>query len=311
MSAEAIMSKRGKRGAWHIGVIFCALYQPAILAGLQDPTGAPPAAGSDAPLAGPVLPDRRDLVFYPGDIEGLRPLSRKLLGNIWLDQKAIWTSPFHINRDDGLVWAGIGAITTGLILTDRRSTHVFENSAGQVQGGNSVSRLGAVYTIVPEVAGFYLYGVLADNQKARETGVLGAEALLDGLLLVEVLKTAAGRNRPNAGSRPGNFFEGGSSFPSGHSLATWGLASVIAHEYRDRKWVPFVAYGLAGVVGAARFSARQHYASDVFAGSAIGFFVGRYVVETHEVHAGHHRGKITPIAQPSTGTFGLNFAFTM
>jgi membrane-associated phospholipid phosphatase len=104
----------------------------------------------------------------------------------------------------------------------------------------------------------------------------------------------------------GDFFQGGASFPSGHSIESWALASVIAYEYRDRKWVPWIAYGLSSVVAAARFGARQHYASDVIAGSAMGFFIGRYVVNTHEAHAGHHHGAITPIIQPGTGTYGLN-----
>lgn len=234
-----------------------------------------------------------------------------MASNVWLDQKAIWTSPFHMKRKDAGWWAGFGALTAAAIVTDRRTTHLLENSAGQVRWGNNVSRVGAVYTVLPEVAGFYLYGVLSDNQKARETGVLGGEALLDSLIVVEVLKTAAGRNRPNAAHEPGNFFDGGASFASGHSIETWALASVIAHEYGNRRWVPFVAYGLAGVVGAARFSARQHYASDVIAGSAIGYFVGRYVVNTHEAHALHHHGVIgngviAPIANPGTGTYGLS-----
>ncbi|HXJ42029.1 MAG TPA: phosphatase PAP2 family protein [Bryobacteraceae bacterium] len=250
--------------------------------------------------------DKRDLVYYPGDVEHLKPFTRKLLSNIWLDQKTIWTSPFHMTRDDAGWWAGLGAITAAAIVTDRRTTHALENSAGQVRWGNNISKIGAVYTIAPEVAGFYLWGVVADNQKARETSVLAGEALLDGFIVVEVLKAAAGRNRPNAAQHPGNFFDGGASFPSGHSLATFALASVIAHEYGNRKWVPWVAYGLAGVVGTARFGARQHYASDVIAGSAMGFFIGRYVVNTHQAHAGHHHAALAPIVQPSTGTYGLS-----
>ena len=70
--------------------------------------------------------------------------------------------------------------------------------------------------------------------------------------------------------------------------------------------MPFLAYGLASVVGAARFSARQHYASDIVAGGAMGYFIGRYVVNTHEAHAGHHHAAIMPIVQPSTRTFGLD-----
>ncbi|HZL57764.1 MAG TPA: phosphatase PAP2 family protein [Bryobacteraceae bacterium] len=253
--------------------------------------------------------DRRDYVYYPGDTENVVPLGKKLLSNIWLDQKAIWTSPFHVDKEEAAEWLGLTAVTAALVVTDRRTSKVFENSSGQVSWGNHVSYIGSSYTLIPEVAGFYLYGVLADNQKARETGVLGGEALIDSLIVVEVLKTAAGRNRPNATSNPGDFFQGGASFPSGHSIASWALASVIAREYGDRKWVPYVAYGLAAVVGGARYAARQHYASDIFAGSAMGFFIGRYVENTHEAHAGHRHGRITPILQPSTRTFGVGYSF--
>jgi hypothetical protein len=58
-------------------------------------------------------------------------------------------------------------------------------------------------------------------------------------------------------------------------------------------------------VGLARFGARQHYASDVIAGSAMGFFIGQFVVNTHEVHAGHHHGTFAPIIQSGTSTHGL------
>ena len=257
----------------------------------------------------PETEDRRDLIYYPGDTERIRPLTSKLISNLWLDQKTIWTSPFHMDHHDALLWAGVGAVTAGLIATDRRSTHAFENSEGQIRWGNNISHAGAVYTVLPEVAGFYLYGVAADNQKARETGVLGGEALLDSLIVIEAFKAAAGRNRPNAPDKPGNFFSGGASFPSGHSIESWALASVIAHEYANRKWVPFVAYGLAGLVGSARFAARQHYASDIFAGGAMGYFIGRFVVNTHEAHAKHHHGIVQPIVQPSTRTFGLAVSF--
>lgn len=275
----------------------------------QAASGAVAAASQDTtpqiPSPATTGEDRRDLVYYPGDTEHIGPLTKKLLGNVWLDQKAIWTSPFHMNRNDAEWWALFGALTTGAVLTDRRTTHIFENSKGQVSWSNNVSNIGAVYTVLPEVAGFYLTGVALDNQKARETGVLGGEALIDGLIVMEVLKEAAGRNRPNNPDKPGYFFQGGASFPSGHAIESWALASVISHEYRNRKWVPWVAYGLSTVVSAARFGARQHYASDLIAGGAMGFFIGRYVVNTHEAHAGHHHGRIAPIVQPGTRTYGV------
>ena len=224
-------------------------------------------------------PDCRDRFYYPGDTENIGPLTGKLVRNTLLDQKEIWTSPFHAKHHVA-EWLGFSAVTAGLIATDRRTSRIFENSPGQVNWGNNVSRVGASYTLAPEVAGFYLYGVLADNQKSRETGVLGGEALLDSLIVVEVLKYATGRNRPNAVSHPGDFFKGGQSFPSGHSIASFALASVVAHEYGKKKWVPYVAYGLATAVGGSRYAARQHYASDIFVGAAMGYFIGRFVVNT-------------------------------
>jgi len=261
------------------------------------------------PLTAPVdQVDRRDLIYYPGDTEHIGALAHKLAANIWLDQRTIWTSPFHMhNKANAGRWIGFTALITGAVLTDRRTSHVLENSPGQVSWGDHVSNIGAAYTVLPVFAGFYAAGVFANNEKARETGILSGEAILDSLIVVEGLKLAAGRNRPNAPSKPGDFFQGGASFPSGHSGETWALASVIAHEYANRKWVPWVAYGLATTVAAARITAQKHYTSDVIAGSAIGFFVGRFVVNTHEAHAKHHHGTVTPLLNPSTSTYGVSF----
>jgi len=48
--------------------------------------------------------DRRDLVYYPGDTERIVPLTRKLAANMWLDQRTIWTSPFHAYKVDAANW---------------------------------------------------------------------------------------------------------------------------------------------------------------------------------------------------------------
>src|SRR3954453_5487647 len=75
--------------------------------------------------------DRRDLVYYPGDTEHVKPLARKLAANIWLDQKSIWTSPFHMDRHEALGRAGFGAVTAALIATDRSASDLLENSSTQ------------------------------------------------------------------------------------------------------------------------------------------------------------------------------------
>jgi membrane-associated phospholipid phosphatase len=258
--------------------------------------------------------DNRDLIYYPGDTETIVPLGKKLISNILVDQKEIWTSPFRMNRDDAAWWLLFGGATAGLIATDHRTSTIFENSRTQVVAGIDVSKTGAPYTLIPITATFYLTGVFADNAKARETGVLGTEAMLDGLIVAGVLKEIARRNRPDAPTDAGHFFSGGASFPSGHAISSWALASVVAHEYSHTKIVPVVAYGLASLVTGARFAARQHYASDLFFGGASGWFIGTYVYHTHELHHGHRHNPIsgiTPQIQPSTHTYGVALNLSM
>ncbi|MGH9642549.1 MAG: hypothetical protein ACRD3Q_08990, partial [Terriglobales bacterium] len=95
---------------------FAAPQQPAgqtqTAAGLPPQTEGPHEESAPQP---PVGPDRRDKIFYPGDTERLKPLGRKLVLNILLDQKEIFTSPFHINRENAKWWLLSGVTTAGLI----------------------------------------------------------------------------------------------------------------------------------------------------------------------------------------------------
>ncbi len=261
------------------------------------------------------IEDTRDRIYYPDDTERLKPLMWKLGGNVLLDQKEIWSSPFHMHSASAKWWLGFGAATAALIATDHRTSAAFENSKGQIRWGNNLSKIGASYTLLPVVAGFYGFGALENDPKAREVGVLGAEALLDSLVVVSVLKPIAGRNRPNAIDDQGNFFDRGASFPSGHAIETWSLASVISYEYGHTKFVPVVACALAGLVSVSRFAAQQHYASDLLAGGAIGWFIGRYVWKTHQDHAIHPHGhawlkpQVAPVVQPGSSTYALGLAW--
>lgn len=195
----------------------------------------------------------------------------------WRGQKAMWSSPFQMSRKDAKLWGAFGAATAALIATDKYTSTKLPNTPNQVSFSKHVSRVGAAYTTLPLAGGFYLYGKLRDVPKARETGVLGAEALLHSYAIVAILKIAAGRERPEDGDGGGRFFKGRHSFPSGHAMMSWSFASVISHEYGPRKITPIAAYGLASAVSVSRFTARKHFASDVLAGGAMGWFIGRYV----------------------------------
>ena len=83
--------------------------------------------------------------------------------------------------------------------------------------------------------------------------------------------------------------------------------------------MPILTYSLAATVSASRFTARKHYASDIIAGSAIGWFIGKYVFDHHldpNIHKRYETKpvsrlipEIRPVAVPSTRTYGIGLAW--
>ena len=214
----------------------------------------------------------------------------RLAPNIAADQKQIWTFPMQAAR--GRHWLPVVAIvsaTAVLIATDSRTAPPFHNTTA-FHGFNSVftSNATAAGTIAAPVA-LYLGGAIAKDSYARSTALLAGEAVADAEILTFVLKDIDNRKRPSGFSATGNFadswFEGGSwirsrgSFPSGHTIAAFSVATVFSRRYGHRhRWVPYVSYALAGVVGFSRVTQSAHFVSDVFAGAALGYSISRFAV---------------------------------
>ena len=208
-------------------------------------------------------------------------LEREFFKNILHDQKAIWTAPLHLNGSD-VKWvlpSSIGLMA--LITTDRITGDQMFGATRQVKASHDISFVGSVYGLGAVATTFYLIGRKNNDYRARETGLLSAEALIDSVITEAALKGITQRARPMDGGERSEFFDGGSSFPSGHSTQAWAVATVIANEYKHRRAVQIAAYGIAGAVSVARFTAHKHYLSDVLAGSALGYGIGKFVFNTH------------------------------
>jgi membrane-associated phospholipid phosphatase len=208
-------------------------------------------------------------------------LEHEFFKNILRDQKAIWLSPFHLGSRDVRWVAPLGIGTAVFIATDRHTSDEIAESSDQLKASQVVSYVGSGYGTASIAAAFYVFGRTKNDARARETGILGAEALLDGAIVGTVLKEITQRARPSAGKSRGDFFDGGSSFPSGHSMAAWSLATVVANEYSDHRAVQIGAYALASAVSISRYTGHNHFISDVLVGSAMGYGIGRYVYRTH------------------------------
>ncbi|GBC97215.1 Putative undecaprenyl-diphosphatase YbjG [bacterium HR16] len=97
--------------------------------------------------------------------------------------------------------------------------------------------------------------------------------LLTDQLSSHVLKELFGRARPCEmlqGVRAIDGCRHSASFPSSHAVNTFAAATLFAFFYR--RWVPWVAFGLAAVVSYSRVYLGLHYPSDVLGGAVIGAF---------------------------------------
>jgi len=207
-------------------------------------------------------------------------LESEFFKNILRDQKAIWTSPLHLRASDARWLVPLGAGTAALIATDQQTGDEVAESDRPLNASRIVSYAGSAYATGGVAAGFYLFGRANHNYRARETGILAGEALIDSAIVSTSIKTITQRTRPNGGKSRSDFFDGGSSFPSGHSTQAWTLATIVAHEYHDHVAVQIAAYATASAVSVARFTGRNHYLSDVLVGGAMGYGIGRYVYRT-------------------------------
>jgi len=192
------------------------------------------------------------------------------------DQKAIWTSPFHLHSQDKNWLAPLAVGTFSLMAGDENIMRHFGNSP--VAHSSSFSNYGLA-AMIGGAATLYLRGAATHDKQSRETGFLAGEAAVDGVIVAETMKLAFQRPRPNE-ANAGTFGGGGASFPSEHAVAAWSIASVIAQEYPG-PLTKLLAYGAAAGISLSRIAARQHFPSDVAVGSALGYLIGRYVYRAH------------------------------
>jgi membrane-associated phospholipid phosphatase len=206
-------------------------------------------------------------------------LGVSLLKHLAQDQEGLWTAPARITVQDSVWLVPLGGITAGLIATDRDTSLHISNSLHTQNRYTSFSNYG-IAALAGGTGALYLWGHFTDNDHAREAGLLAGEAAVDSLAIAEAVKYATGRNRPFQGTHNGEFWSGGDSFPSEHAAAAWSVASVLSHEYPG-PLPKLLAYGAAAAITAARVESKQHFASDVLVGSAIGWLTGEFVYNTH------------------------------
>jgi membrane-associated phospholipid phosphatase len=212
------------------------------------------------------------------------------------DQKALWLFPTQLAR--GRHWVPALAITgaTGvLIATDPHSEPYFRNNSAFEETSEIFSTTNTEIAEIGFPAVLYVTGLLRHDSYTQQSAMLAAEAYVDSAIPNVVIKDISRRLRPSAVAPDHDFrdtfFQAhvtvlgkGSSFPSGHATAAFSIAAVMARRYGEHKWVPWVAYGVAGLISLSRISDLAHFPSDVFLGAALGYTITRFDVFRQRDH---------------------------
>ena len=223
-----------------------ALALPAVSPG--ETSAVPPVAQAE--------PVRR------GAEDGRRTM-RRLPANLGRTAVGVWNA-------DNLVPFLVGGVAAGSasFLDD----DVRDSAAANQLGWGSTFETGGgpIYSTI-FVAGMFTAGRLAHGSRFRSMTYDMLDAAIVNFAYTEVIKVAVGRERPNG--------QDNKSFPSGHTSNTFALAAVAQQHYGWKVGIP--SYLVAGLMGASRIDQDKHWMSDVVAGAALGYIVGRTVVRVN------------------------------
>lgn len=275
---------------WLVALVLCGFISTAGVVQAQDL--APAVVSADAPPDVPAeMPAQAGSTQVAAAPPAERDVSeRTIFLNVLHDQKDLWLFPVT-QLAHGHHWVPVvvvTGVTAGLVALDPHDDPYFRRTASFSGFDRDFSGNITTAGILITPASFYLVGLFDKDVYTRKTGLLAAEALADVTILDEVMKGVTRRLRPSDippyGNFSNTFFKAkgdpfSSSFPSGHAISAFAVATVIAGRYgKQHRWVPYVAYGVAGVIGFSRITLQAHFPSDVFLGAALGYAVARFDV---------------------------------
>jgi len=233
--------------------------------------------------------------------------------------KQSFTKPLHMTGRD---WGNLGkfaAVAGVLAFADepiqQRALQFRKENPGFLSTSTFITNFGGAYEGYL-LASFGAYGFVFHNEKMKTTTLLATQAYITGAAVETVFKVLSGRTRPsyydpNAEAEPaflGPFAKSGgarinSAFPSGHTTVAFAAATVFAMEYKNRPWIPIVAYSSASLIGLSRITENKHWATDVFVAAALGYLTGRQIANNY-----HRYAKLKATKQKkSTLSFNLQY----
>jgi len=191
----------------------------------------------------------------------------------------MYKSPFKNKNLKQQFIPTIATIGTSILLIDKEIYNLSINN--NLTNINTNISLGSEpeYILLGSTV-IYASSLISRNKKFKTFSQTLFKSVTSNSIATQLLKSSIGRRRPSNNdiwTGPNNFTNNiYYSFPSGHASAIWTSATVIASYYNDKPLIKYLSYFTAISISCSRVITKQHYLSDVIAGSIIGYGIGKF-----------------------------------
>ena len=187
-------------------------------------------------------------------------------------EQSVSSSPTLPEWARGTALAG-GAVLASALLDKPADRFVKNHAASTV-----LHKWGNAGKVMPvALVGAAGAAIAFGDERLQNMGIISLQAVAASVAISMGSKYVIGRARP--GEELGPWSQVGSqgkrsdaSFPSGHAAVAFAAVTPFAQEY-DAPWL----YGVAALTAAGRVANRQHFVSDVVAGSVVGYVMGSWL----------------------------------
>ncbi len=221
-------------------------------------------------------------------VEYLAESAEERVRQLWFHAGMMWErnmppSQSTLLKAGGATLGFIGLTFADEDIQDWSQENRTDNLGDIARGFDFLGSFWGVFLTNSTMAGIgYLSRDSEGGKKFLQTVGVSAVAQSFSGIMVNTLKFTVGRARPdqergNSSFDPFSSFN--TSFPSGHTAQAWTMATVFA-SYYDHP-VPLIGYTYATLMGLSRIYLDKHWASDVFAGAVLGYFVGKAISAVH------------------------------